>query len=249
MALLGLQCQVDEQTNISGLLEQPARETPIWRYMDFVRFLAMLERGLWLSRADLLGDPFEGSFTPKSVEAFLRSTGRPPADGRQWAEILKGLRQTSLVTCWHESDCESAALWSFYGNCIAITSTVGKLSDFLGSSYRVARVRYIDYRTQHPNIEHSMGPLLYKRHSFAHEREIRGITQAQTIRGGKVAAGRGAKLPGKYIKGDLNLLIDKILVAPQTPDWQRELTFSVARKYNLDKACFPSGLDLAPPSV
>lgn len=94
-----------------------------------------------------------------------------------------------------------------------------------------------------------MGPLLYKRRSFAHEREIRGITQAQTCRDGGVVAGGGTGVPVKYIKGDLNQLIDKIFVAPQTPDWQRELTLSVARKYNLGKACFPSDLDLAPPSV
>ena len=43
------------------------REVPadvvLYRYMDFPRFVSMLKEGaLWLSRADLLGDPFEGSF-------------------------------------------------------------------------------------------------------------------------------------------------------------------------------------------
>ena len=36
----------------------------LWRYMDFPKFVSMLKEGaLWFSRADLLGDPLEGSFT------------------------------------------------------------------------------------------------------------------------------------------------------------------------------------------
>jgi hypothetical protein len=46
---------------------EPPAETRVWRYMDFVKFVAMLEHGgLYFSRADLLDDPFEGTFTPGS---------------------------------------------------------------------------------------------------------------------------------------------------------------------------------------
>jgi hypothetical protein len=37
---------------------------PIWRYMDFTKFVSMLENSaLYFCRSDLLGDPFEGSFS------------------------------------------------------------------------------------------------------------------------------------------------------------------------------------------
>ena len=34
-------------------------DTPLWRYMDFTKFVAMLkDESLFYCRADLLGDPF-----------------------------------------------------------------------------------------------------------------------------------------------------------------------------------------------
>src|SRR6476660_3965684 len=108
-------------TEIGARIEPPPRDTPIWRYIDFVRFVAMLNAGgLFFSRADLLGDPFEGTFSPQSVEEFCLATRRPYEQGRAWAEVLRDLRKNSYVSCWHESEVESAALWSLYGNSIAL---------------------------------------------------------------------------------------------------------------------------------
>lgn len=46
------------EIDIGAEPEEPPKETPIWRYVDFESFVAVLERGgLYLSRADLLGDP------------------------------------------------------------------------------------------------------------------------------------------------------------------------------------------------
>ena len=44
--------------------ETPPDDAVIWRYTDFLKFSAMLaNKGLWCSRADLLGDWREGRFT------------------------------------------------------------------------------------------------------------------------------------------------------------------------------------------
>ena len=50
---------------------QPANpDTKIWRYMNFTKFVSMLEhQALWFSRADKLGDPFEGSM-PKTQHGY-----------------------------------------------------------------------------------------------------------------------------------------------------------------------------------
>lgn len=46
------------------LFTTPDDKYPIWRYMDFTKFVSMLaSSGVYFSRADLLGDPFEGSFS------------------------------------------------------------------------------------------------------------------------------------------------------------------------------------------
>ena len=52
----------------------------IWRYMDFTKFVSMLQKGgLIFSRADKLGDPFEG-FYPKGTELAKESTRNIAAD-------------------------------------------------------------------------------------------------------------------------------------------------------------------------
>jgi len=44
-------------------------EIKIWRYMDFTKLVFTLEEsGLFFSRLDRLGDPFEGSVPPASDE-------------------------------------------------------------------------------------------------------------------------------------------------------------------------------------
>jgi hypothetical protein len=46
-------------------------DAAIWRYVDFAKLVALLDtRTLFFSRADLLGDAFEGSYSRASVETF-----------------------------------------------------------------------------------------------------------------------------------------------------------------------------------
>jgi len=52
-------------------LEKPKNENAtIWRYMDFTKFVSLLDRReLFFSRTDRLGDPFEGSCPRKNLVA------------------------------------------------------------------------------------------------------------------------------------------------------------------------------------
>lgn len=108
-------------------------ETKLWRYMDFTKYVSMLEhQGLFLCRSDLIGDPFEGSIPKKSKEAFetvvkesLQNApnARPDATIQGISNFRKALRQDIYLNCWHANECESAAMWNLYsrtGNAIAI---------------------------------------------------------------------------------------------------------------------------------
>ena len=45
-------------------IEIPPIETKLWRYMDFAKFVSLLEsRALFFVRADKLDDPFEGALS------------------------------------------------------------------------------------------------------------------------------------------------------------------------------------------
>ncbi len=49
-------------------------EIPIWRYMDFAKFVDMLENdGLFMCRADKLGDPFEGTLSKITLDLTRNS--------------------------------------------------------------------------------------------------------------------------------------------------------------------------------
>ena len=44
-----------------------SKDSKVWRYMDFTKFVSMVEEGaLWFSRTDCLDDPFD-SHLPNSV--------------------------------------------------------------------------------------------------------------------------------------------------------------------------------------
>ena len=68
--------------------EKLDRDTPVWRYFDLPRFLSLLQNeALYFCRADLLGDPLEGSFTKATVaEREKCILSRPAGMTREEAE-------------------------------------------------------------------------------------------------------------------------------------------------------------------
>jgi len=70
----------NNKTLVDPLFVSPQDEvTKIWRYMDFTKFVSMLEnKGLFFPSADNLGDPFEGSFS--AVNKKLRPLIQKYAD-------------------------------------------------------------------------------------------------------------------------------------------------------------------------
>src|SRR5574341_1555783 len=123
----------------------------IWRYMDFTKFVSMLEnQGLFFSRADLIGDPFEGSYTRVNIER-RKSTLPGITDDEKIEEffrLLKEQRPYMLLNCWHMNDQESAAMWKLYtktNESIAIQSRYNLLRSVLPSKADIGVVHYIDY--------------------------------------------------------------------------------------------------------
>src|SRR5438045_2312384 len=128
----------------------------IWRYMDFTKFVSMLEYGgLFFPRADLLGDPFEGSWrkpfplsdvtiTPPTIGGITL----PPFMGR---DAFKWLRELVVISCWHMSQYESDAMWARYGGTngsVVIQSSYSLLSASLPPTFHLGTVRYISYDRQ-----------------------------------------------------------------------------------------------------
>jgi hypothetical protein len=114
-------------------------DAALWRYLDFPKLVSMLnEKALYFSRADLLGDPLEGSFT-QALEVARRAHFENPPEGRTQEDLHAAFQQhTRLATdnrrkiyinCWHCGDHESMALWKGYGGgpyAVAIRTTFGR---------------------------------------------------------------------------------------------------------------------------
>src|SRR5438445_8674895 len=83
----------------------------IWRYFNFPKFVSLLQnRALYFSRANLLGDPLEGSFTQaREVERQALLENPPESFTREALEevfhhnidLVAAVPSYTYVNCWH----------------------------------------------------------------------------------------------------------------------------------------------------
>ena len=130
-----------------------------------------------------------------------------------------------FISCWHESDRESAAMWKLYArehDGAAIKTDFRSLRDSLTGSepVHIGRVSYIDYQNTLINEGNAFDPYLCKRQEFEHEREVRAISL-------------GPVFSGMYHTVDLRTLIKNVVIAPYAEDWFDKLVRSVASRYGL----------------
>jgi hypothetical protein len=122
----------------------------VWRYMDLTKLLSLLEEGaLHFSRADLLGDPFEGSLTARMIETPTHARNEKGEifelipDHREMMRrafqdsrpFRIALRRWTWVSCWNQSEVESDALWGRYVRAehgLAVRTTFSRLTRSMG---------------------------------------------------------------------------------------------------------------------
>jgi hypothetical protein len=243
----------------------PEAYATLWRYMDFAKFAALLkDRSIYFARADQLGDPWEGAKgaipnKPRWDQHYLRffreSLRNPPPGvdfnlsdkevekeaNRLLSEFAsageRDLRRT-YVSCWHENEFESEALWRLYcppqSPGIAIQTTLSALNASMGNdpSIQIGRVRYVDFRSHFAGINEAF---FRKRQSLSHEREVRAVIRPN----GETSLGvlRPAVLPA---------LLKAIVISPFAPSWFEPLLREVMTRFGADAPTKPSDLLLQP---
>ena len=227
-------------------LNRPLDDTVLWRYMDFIKFVSLLDKSaLFFPRADKLEDAFEGYKPRTPLDA-----GASPTEAAGIANIYKKLTTLTLISCWHESPHESEAMWKLYSretDGITIRTNFSSLRKcFAGTQHiRFGKVNYIDHATDYPDTTEFSCPFLHKRKSFEHEDEVRGIIQ--DIPDGFPVDFSPVYDAGNYYEVDLSILIHDVVVAPYAQDWLVELVQSVAARYNLEAPVNKSKLGEPPP--
>lgn len=232
------------------IFNPPNDDATLWRYMDFVKFVSLLEtQSLFFARADKLGDPFEGA--PPKLNADMRAIEsielRKQLSDDEASKIVemiassdRSFRSFTLVNCWHESDYESAAMWKLYSreyDGIAVKTNFKSLARSFTCSEEVfiGKVEYVDYDKAYIQERNYLAPFLYKRHSFEHEKEVRAITLGgfELVKSGRIRAAQGRHEIGAYYAVDISHLITEVVVAPYADDWLIELVQSVASRYGM----------------
>ena len=247
------------------------RNVKIWRYMDLAKFVSLMhDSALHFARADQLGDPFEGSVPLKSsIEVFAKEVAANPELQKQplpgdstitygkWAEMLKtlaaarrGMRAECYCSCWHMNEHESSAMWRLYcqsNEAICVQSTFELLNNALPSWTHFGCVAYVDYEQDEIPGGNLFTPVMTKRKSFEHEREVRAIAWSalSAEKGGEeIAAARRGNIVRVSVA--LRNTIQAIYVSPTSPAWFRDVVNSLLEKYDLPLTAKQSSLDAIP---
>jgi hypothetical protein len=223
-----------------GNLNQPGDDEVIWRYMDLARFVSLLSTSsLYLARSDLMADKWEGVYSPVNYE---RRRSGPFGWSEAFDRIEATRRSHMFLSSWHVSPGESAAMWEIYqrdGRGVAVQSSWGRLTGAVSESSALlvgALVEYMDYDKTAVPEDNLFLPFARKRLSYEHEREARLILWSDAIANHHLSEAAN-EAAGLTVNVDLERLIAKIFVAPDSPDWVvsvvRDLVSTYGRSFEV----------------
>src|SRR6266498_340739 len=229
----------------------------IWRYMDFTKFVSLLEnQGLFFARSTHLDDPFEGSYSRANERLRPIVYEKIEVSAEVLAQMFKSQsdfgrwnRQWVMVNSWHMNEGESAAMWKLYAKtdeAVCIQSTYERLRRCLDDTVYISVVQYIDYEVDWMPEGNVFYPFLHKRKSFEHERELRAIIWQLPVKDEQIDRGAVPNDAGVWKQVELGELIEAVYVAPTAPSWFHSLVQGVSMRYNLGKKVVQSALDREP---
>ena len=228
-------------------------ETRLWRYMDFAKFVAMLERrSIYFARADVLGDHFEGAsgiaerrpqWDAFYLDFFRRAVTtvpgqkEPPSSEHVEREAARLLREISIVaeldrrrtfvSCWHANAGKSEALWRLY--CpppmmgVAIQTDARLLTDALGNDPQIKLGR-VQYVNFRKGFAGFHDRIYWKRRSLSHETEVRAVIQRLDVQ----------EDVGLASSVDTHKLLLSVVPSPFAPAWFASLVELTMRRFGID---------------
>ena len=218
---------------------------------------------LVLPRITCFNDIFESSYPKKFIDFLVSRWEILLADGYEkfYASINKEdqmeqsnkWRRGYFISCWHANDFESEAMWNLYANKkkgIALVSSINRLLEFMPEKYNnqgrlnnivIGDVEYIDFDsfgTEKGDLEkwQSKDECLFKRKSFEFENEVRIYVHFAIGYGNKAEGIPSEKDINEdiiRIPVDLSALIERIIIAPDSPQYHYEVVENIIDKYGL----------------
>ena len=176
---------------------------------------------------------------------------------------FKFLTEYIFVSCWHSNVYESSAMWGLYtkgSNGITIQTNINSLKDSFRNvkqDVHIGKINYKNYEfdefyddfNQNDKIkyrEHLYTTFIHKRINYDFEREYRAVIDIGLRKGNKDTTGIKIQPEGIFVPVDLKLLIKKIILAPGSPEWFKELVEDTLKTYKLDVEVVRSVVDDEP---
>ena len=211
---------------VARITTRPGDKATLWRYMDFPRFISILEnRTLFFCPSNQLGDPLEGSLTMAQQFKRWSDEGSHTIEALEHSDaFIESQRQRFFVSCWHLSKCESNAMWKIYSHLhkgVAIRSTVGRLKRSITGFSGTVYIGSVDYSEKAANHKSMLSRLFLKRKSFAYEKEFRAGIVGKDIDGGV----------GLTATVDPNKLILSVELPPFCEEWLNKLVKQLLKRY------------------
>jgi hypothetical protein len=204
-------------------------DKPIWRYMDFWKFLNLLETNcLYFSNAENLGDNNEGKFPKEVFELMLQKDHEFYTFLK--TELENKLVKETLISSWTYNENESFALWKMYAKDkmgVAIKTDLESLKNAFNKTTRNIHIGEVIY-FNNENFDYSFTNLNYaflnKHEYYSFEKEIRCITSCLP----------DEDVGCKLIEVDLNELIKTIYISPNAKPEYKKLIELLKNQYNLN---------------
>lgn len=228
----------------SDLFKTPDDKQVIWRYMNYDKFIDLLEKqALYffnLLKYRNLGDPQEGDlpeYNKNNLGSGYFLVNRHQATPEDKQKAIRLLENILCVNCWGMDKKEVKRKWTEYANSthsIAIKTSVGNLKKALEKcQYEIfmGKISYIDYQT---DIYHYPDPFGYSflknKFKFDWEHELRlACLATDHIRGGNINLGtydlfrkssvdQFSMADYAYVSCDLDFLIEEVIISPWADD-------------------------------
>lgn len=188
---------------------------PLWRYMDFWKFLNILEtKSLYFSNSDNLGDSNEGRIPYFIFEKILEEDKMNGNDNNNELNIFleNNLRKSHLISSWSFAERESFAMWKMYAKDkigIAIETDLNSLKGSFNKTKRdvyLGEINYINEENYYFDASNMFYPFITKLDFYKFENEIRCITITESNEDAK----------SKLVEVDLYTLIKKAHISPNS---------------------------------
>jgi hypothetical protein len=228
-------------TSVESVLpEKPEPSATIWHYMSLENLLSLvIDKELYFNRLDRLEDPYEGASPLRAYEqmrSWLQEAIASSDESEKYdaSEIVldtveeeyRGIRRSWYVSCWHEADGESMAMWKIYAaRGVAIVTTCGLLESSLPPvqlrqhDVVIGRVQYREWDRDPSDLIGFLDNVYTKGPAYSYEKEVRASVMnfrlaCHDLRDRRVIGPAHDNPPGLKIPVDVDRLIERVVVSP-----------------------------------